>query len=381
VPSTQPVPPFSHDDIRPYFTAEGLDLLGVTAAEPIPAAEAAYARWLEEGRAGSMSYMHRHLTAKYRPEAMLPGCRSILLVGVNYYQERAAAGTAQRGSGPERASASAAAPATTDDAATAGRVARYAWGRDYHKAVGKPLSRIARALGAAFPGHRFRGFTDATPLSERLYGERAGIGFQGRNTLLIHPSLGSWFFIGEVLSTLEVAETHRPAGARGACPTHCRRCIEACPTGALAGPYDFDARLCISYLTIEHDGDIAPAIAGRMGDWVFGCDRCQEACPLNAGARPTTVADFLNPIAGSHIELAELLDLPDDDAVRRRFAGSPLLRAKRRGLVRNACIAAANIGARELLPRVRNLTGDADPVVAAAAVWASTRLSDALGGG
>lgn len=378
MPSTQPAAAFSHDDIRPYFAAEGLDLLGVTAAEPLPAAEAAYARWLEEGRAGTMSYMHRHLKAKYRPEAMLPGCRSILFVGVNYYQQRGAGATADTSSGP--AAASGAAPGDPG-AAHRGRVARYAWGRDYHKAVGKPLSRIARALAADFRDHRFRGFTDATPLSERIYGERAGIGFRGRNTLLIHASLGSWFLIGEVLTTMEVARTQRPAGARDACPTYCRRCIEACPTGALAGPYDFDARLCISYLTIEHDGVIDPAIAARMGDWVFGCDRCQEACPLNAGVRPTTVADFLAPIAGSHIELAELLDLPDDDAVRRRFAGSPVLRAKRRGLVRNACIAAANLGAQELLPRVRNLTGDADPVVAAAAVWASRRLSEALGGG
>lgn len=375
--SIRPTSPVPHARIRPFFEAEGLELLGVTAAVALPQREAEYERWLSEGRAGTMSYMHRHLRAKYRPDAMLPGCRSILFVGLNYYQDSDGSGGPRddTDTGLHHAEEAHTGPAHT------GRVARYAWGRDYHKTVGKPLSRIVRELETAFPGHHFRGFTDATPLSERAYAERAGLGFRGRNTLLIHPALGSWFFIGEVLSTLPVAETKRPADARTACPTGCRRCIEACPTGALAGPYDFDARLCISYLTIEHEERIEPDLAGRMGDWLFGCDRCQEACPLNAGARATTVADFLNPIAGSHIELAELLDLPDDDAVRRRFAGSPVLRAKRRGLVRNACIAAANIGARELLPRVRNLTGDADPVVAAAAVWASTRLSDALGGG
>ncbi len=345
------------DSIRPYFEAEGLSVLAVTAADPGPEAESAYGSWLDEGRAGEMGYMHRHREAKYRPEHMLSGCRSIILVGLNYYQAE-----------PQ------AEPAAEPRAESRGRVARYAWGRDYHKTLGKRLKRVARALAADFEGHRFRGFTDATPLSERYYGAHAGLGFQGRNTLLIHPELGSWFFIGEVLATLPVEETAPQPRMRSSCPAGCRRCIDACPTGALSGPYDFDARLCISYLTIEHAGTVEPELMERMGAWVFGCDRCQEACPLNARVAPTSEEDFLSPIAGSSIELSRLLALESDDEVRERYAGSPLLRAKRRGLVRNACIAAANAGAMELLPRIDALRGDEDPVVAQTAEWAAARL-------
>jgi epoxyqueuosine reductase len=361
VPSIRSPEDIPLDRIRPYFEAEGLDVLAVTAAGPAPDAESAYARWLDEGRAGAMIYMHRHRHAKYRPERMLSGCRSIVLVGLNYYQ---ALPSDNRKTHRE----------AEPDADPHGRIARYAWGRDYHKTLGKRLKRVARALSADFEGHHFRGFTDATPLSERYYGVRAGLGFLGRNTLLIHPELGSWFFIGEVLATLAIEETVPATHSRSSCPPGCRRCIDACPTGALSAPYDFDARLCISYLTIEHAGTIEPRLTDRMDTWVFGCDRCQEACPLNARVEPTGVGDFRRPIAGASIELSRLLALRDDDDVRSRFAGSPLLRAKRRGLVRNACIAAGNAGAVALLPRIDGLRDDEDPVVAHAADWAAARL-------
>ncbi|NBB89630.1 MAG: tRNA epoxyqueuosine(34) reductase QueG [Spirochaetes bacterium] len=361
------------DRIRPYFEAEGLDVLAVTAASPAPDAESAYARWLDEGRAGAMDYMHRHRHAKYRPERMLSGCRSIVLVGLNYYQALPSdTRKTDREAGPE-AWPHAELPAEPA-AGPHGRVARYAWGRDYHKTLGKRLKRLSKALAADFDGHRFRGFTDATPLSERYYAARAGLGFQGRNTLLIHPELGSWFFIAEVLATLPIEETALPPQSRSSCPPGCRLCIEACPTAALSGPYDFDARLCISYLTIEHADKIEPRLMERMGSWVFGCDRCQEACPLNARVQPTSVEDFRRPIAGARIELSQLLALENDDEVRSRLAGSPLLRAKRRGLVRNACIAAGNAGAAELLPQLDGLKNDQDPVVAQAADWAAARL-------
>lgn len=351
-----PESPLPIDTIRPAFAAEGLSVLAVADATPDPEAEASYERWLAEGRAGEMGYMHRHLHAKYRPERMLEGARSIILVGLGYYLERQA---------PDR---------------DRGLVSRYARGRDYHKTLGKRLKRVARRLAETYPAHSFRGFTDATPLSERHYAARAGLGFRGRNTLIIHPELGSWFFIGEILTSLALEATEPDPARRTACPTRCRRCIENCPTGALSGPYELDARLCISYLTIEYDGPIEPALAARMGTWVFGCDDCQDPCPLNAGVAETTVEDFRQPISGDEIDLALLLALKDDDEVRERFAGSPLLRAGRRKLVRNACIAAANAGARELLPRIRERVEDNDPVVAQTAAWAAARLSSTLPG-
>ena len=351
-------------------------MLAVAEATQDLEAEAEYAAWLDSGAAGEMQYLHTHSAAKYRPEKMLAGCSSILLVGLGYYQKP-----------------------PNEEGTPTGTVARYAWGRDYHKALGKPLRRIARSLEERYSGHRFRAFTDATPLSERHYGARAGLGFRGRNTLLIHETLGSWFFIGEVLSTLAVEPSEPAPSARRSCPHGCRACIAACPTGALSGPYRFDARLCISYLTIEHKGVIPRELAQKMGTQVFGCDRCQEVCPLNRGVSPTTVSGFTSHIAGPEIPLELLLALRNDDEVRARFAGSPLLRAKRRGLVRNGVIAAANLlagyGSAGAAPRprmqaapdpelgtalraklesmLRSLATDEDSVVAAQAAQALQR--------
>jgi epoxyqueuosine reductase len=385
VSSTHKPKPTPLSEFRAYFEAEGLNLLAATAAAPDPEREAEFAGWLDAGRAGEMEYLHRHRAKKFRPAEIQPGCRSILIVGLSYYQE---APLQSLGAGPSRevpsVSPSPGAAASSQNPSpnaapgggpkATGHVARYAWGRDYHKTLGKRLKRLARTLADAHPEARFRAFTDATPLSERHYAARAGLGFQGRNTLLITPELGSWFFIGEILTTLEVEETRPPANARTACPSGCRACMEACPTGAIEAPYRFDARRCISYLTIEHRGLIREELAARMGQWVFGCDRCQEVCPLNSRARPTEMEDFRRHIAGPTVDLAGLLALENDDAVRARYAGSPLLRPKRSGLVRNASIAAANAGAVHLLPRLEELSSDTDPVVAETAARSALRL-------
>ncbi|MFP4012117.1 MAG: tRNA epoxyqueuosine(34) reductase QueG [Spirochaetaceae bacterium] len=359
----------SLSEIRGYFETEELELLAVTEAAPDEAAEYGYAQWLSRGRAGSMSYMHRHREAKYRPASMLPGARSIVLVGLGHFQHRPHG----RGEGKDSGRPQGDGEKKASDSPR-GLVARYAWGRDYHKVLGKRLKRICRAMEEAFPEHRFRSFTDATPLSERHYGARAGMGIRGRNTLLIHPRLGSWFFLGEILTTLHLVPTEAQTEGLTGCPRHCTRCIDVCPTEALTGPHEIDASRCISYLTIEHKGVIDEELMSKMGAWVFGCDLCQEVCPLNAAAHPTRVTDFRNHIAGENIPLEELLNLRTDEEVRRRFAGSPLLRARRRGLVRNACIAAANAGAAELLETIEALTADADHVVSFTARWAAARL-------
>ncbi|MFP4534327.1 MAG: tRNA epoxyqueuosine(34) reductase QueG [Spirochaetaceae bacterium] len=342
--------PERQEELRELFEAEGLSLMGV--ADPVlnEAGEAEYREWLRRNFHGSMSYMERHAAAKFRPGELLSGCRSILVVGLNYYQD---------------------APDTPEGA---GRVARYAWGRDYHKVLGNRLKRIRRRLEEAYPGERFRNFTDATPLAERYYAERAGIGFQGRNTLLISSQYGSWFLIGEILSTRHFPASSPEEARHGACPSSCRKCIDVCPTGALYAPHRIDASRCISYLTIEHKGSIPEELRPRIGNWLFGCDLCQEVCPLNVRRQVTGESDFLRINAGAAVELREILSIPDEESFKERFAGSPLMRAGRIGLIRNACIVAANNGARELLPELRRLTTDKNEVIAEHAEWAVRRL-------
>ncbi|MFP4330304.1 MAG: tRNA epoxyqueuosine(34) reductase QueG [Spirochaetaceae bacterium] len=338
-------------DLKELFLQEGLGLLGVSDAAGNEEGEGEYREWLRRGFHGSMEYLEKHREAKFRPQEILPDCRSILVVGLNYYQT------------PSRAHSG------------EGRVARYAWGRDYHKVLGKRLLRIRRRLEERYPGESFRNFTDATPLAERYYAERAGIGFQGRNTLLISTQYGSWFLLGEILSTRHVPPSSPAPGRHGSCPTSCRNCIDVCPTGALYAPHRIDASLCISYLTIEHKGPIPLELRPKIGNWLFGCDLCQEVCPLNVRRQVTAVEDFRTLRAGSTVELEEILSIRTDEEFLRRFAGSPLMRPGRRGLIRNAAVVAANNREVTLLPRLRELAEDQDPLIAEHARWAVGRLS------
>lgn len=349
-------PPFP-EDLLPIFRGEGLTLLGIAAADGSPEQEARYRERLEAGATADMDYLRRHAPLKFAPSRILAGCRSVIAVGLSYHQPA-----------PDPREAWGATPPR-------GRIARYAWGRDYHKVLGDRLRRVARRLERARPGERFAPFTDATALAERHYADAAGLGFTGRNGLLISSDCGSWLVIGEILTTAALPPGGPSGDPHGSCPPSCRRCLAACPTGALTAPMQLDARRCISYLTIENRGSIPEELRPLLGDWVFGCDACQEVCPHNAGRRPTTVPDFLTPRAGPTQEIERVLALRDHEDVVAAFAGSPLVRAGRRGLVRNACVVAANARAVALLPRLRELATDSDPVVAEHAAWAVSRLT------
>jgi len=296
-----------------------------------------------------MAFLERHEAAKYQPELLLEGTRSILIAGLGYHQDRPPA------------------------PAPSGLVARYAWGRDYHKVLLGKLRRAEARLAEARPGHGWRSFTDTAPLDERWWAEQAGASFTARNTLAIHRGLGSWFLLGEILTTLEVAPTEAPGHAHGSCPSGCRRCTQACPTGALSADGRIDARRCISYLTIEHRGPIDDGLKPLLGGWIFGCDLCQEVCPFNLQAPRTAEAEFLAWKAGPHLDLAGVLAL-DEAAFTRRFGGSPVHRTGRAGLVRNACLAAAHLGRTDLLEALAALVDNPDPGVADAAAWARGRL-------
>ena len=368
-----------HELIRKVAEEVGLDLLGVTSPQGSAVAQQRFDAWIASERHGEMRYLERHAPAKTDATAVLPGCAAVIVVGLSYNRRP------RFGSHPQVLDA--VAHAGTGEAAgrsltSKGRVAMYAWGRDYHRVLRRKLRDLIRALAEAVPGERFAWSADTTPLLETHFAARAGLGFQGKHTLLIHRRLGSWFVIGEVLTTVPLCDgppaamAARPAERGGPrCGTSCNHCRDVCPTGALDDEWRIDARRCISYLTIEHQGSIPLELRPLIGDWLFGCDLCQEVCPWNVRAEPTAEKDFITDRAGPTIDLGEVLAIKDHDELAARFAGTPLMRAGRRGLVRNACVVAANVQAHHLLGALQALTADADTVVAEHARWACERLA------
>jgi len=299
----------------------GFDRVAIGPASA-PDHGAAFADWLEAGHAATMGYLERRRAERLDPQRVLLGCRSAICVALNYYQ----------GDPPADPSW---AP-----------VARYAWGRDYHEVMLPRLEALAAFVDAA-AGARSRAYVDTGPVLERDLAARAGLGWQGKNTMLLHPDLGSWFFIGVVLTTAEL-EADAPLPDR--CGS-CRACLDACPTEAFPAPYVLDARRCISYLTIEHRGEIDPGAAQGMGEWEFGCDACQTACPWNRRAPVTREPDFA---PRESYPGAAAVAAMDDAGLRARFAGTALLRAKPEGLRRNAAGALARRGRNS--PQTRRVT-------------------------
>lgn len=293
----------------------GFDRVGITSAAPI--ARVRYLQdWLSRGRAGSMSYLGRNNHIRSDPRALLEGARSVIVVAMNYHQQE---------------------PRGADDGVPRGRVARYAWGADYHTKVKKRLHELADALRAAVDEpFATRCCVDTVPLLERELAAMAGIGWIGKNTMVLHQGLGSYFFLGEMVTTLELACDEPATDHCGSCT----RCLEACPTGAFPAPYEMDASKCISYLTIEHRGEVPESFHESMGDWVFGCDICQEVCPYNGDAPVTT--EFAIRPPGPAPSLDELADWSEED-YRRVLKGSAVKRASLEMLKRNAAIARRNV--------------------------------------
>jgi epoxyqueuosine reductase len=306
--------------------------------------------WLASGFAGEMDYMRRHEGARQHPKAVLPDVRSVVVVGLNYFPAR---------------------HARDNVAAPHGRIARYAAGADYHDVMRGKLNDLLAWAQQEAPGLQGRGVVDTAPLLERDFARRAGLGWFGKNTMLINKRLGSYTFLGALLLDLELAPS-RPFEANH-CGS-CTRCLDACPTDAFTAPFQLDARRCISYLTIELRGPIPAELRPGMGDWVFGCDVCQEVCPWNHKAPQSSEASLQMGGAGPALDLVELLGLSEGE-FRRRFRGTALWRARRRGLVRNAAIALGNLGDARALPALTRALDDAEPVIREAAAWALAQLA------
>jgi epoxyqueuosine reductase len=322
--------------------AAGFPLAGCVPIAPLPRSEVLEG-WLAAGRAGDMHYLERRTASRLDPRVQFPWARSLVCVGFPYRPPPSPPGDWRR--------------------TLRGRMAAYTVGPDYHRHVQARLDRLAVTLASLFPGSRHLSYVDTGAILEREWASRAGLGWIGRNTLVLHRHAGSYFFLGELVSDLELDAVPLP---RDHCGT-CTRCIDACPTGALDGDYTMDPRRCISYLTIEHRGPIARALRPLVENWVFGCDVCQEVCPWNADARDEAAAEWLAP------SLPALVTL-DDAGFATRYAGTAVTRAGRRGLVRNAAVALGNSGNPDAVPSLVTALGDAEPLVRAHVAWALGRL-------
>jgi epoxyqueuosine reductase len=341
-------------------TDAGFDLVGVALVDDAPELEY-FPRWIAEGRGGEMKYLEARDEQGRLKRASLahaaPWARSVVVCAINY-------NTAQPYS-------------TQAPDAGQGWISRYAWGQqDYHDSVMPRLRRVEAAMRSACGSDLItRCYVDTGPVVERVVAKYAGIGWIGKNTCIINQKIGSWLFLGVILTSLDLEpdlEVGLPAPDR--CGT-CTRCIDACPTDALIAPYQLDSNKCIAYLTIEKHGAIAEEIRGGMGRHVFGCDICQDVCPWNRKAPATNAYEFqprpelVNPALDWLAEMSA-------EEFRRAFRGSPIRRAKRAGLRRNAVIAMGNSGDRKLLPLLNKLAEDEDEVVAESAVWAIGKLTD-----
>ena len=336
----------------------GFDLVGIAGAEP-SVFQAEYRAWVERGFAGEMGYLTRNMERRLDPRELLPDARSIIAVGMNYYAD------AEEG------------PGTPKNEPGKAIFARYARGDDYHDVMTARLKLLLDTLKTiAGAGVEGRVYVDAGPLLEREVAQRAGLGWFGKNTMLINTRRGSYFFLGEIVTNAELTPD---SPAVGGCGT-CRKCLDACPTSAIIAPYELDARRCLSYLTIEQKGAIPeefrPALS-EAGNRIYGCDICQEVCPFNQRrAAPTEEPAYQPRESVSNSPLIDLL-LMNEEEFREKFRKSPVKRAKRRGLRRNAATALAASDDPEA-ERVLEHTAahDPEPLLREHSAWALTRIRE-----
>lgn len=337
----------------------GFDLVGVAPAQTIPDVDA-YRNWINQNFHAEMSYLSRPDAVAKRadPGRLLPGVRSVVVVGISYFMRDL--------------------PPEMRNDPTRGLIARYAWGRDYHDVLTPRLRQLADFVQTEAGGNvSGKIYVDTGPVLERSFGVQAGLGFIGRNTMLISPAWGSYLFLGEILLDVELDYDERDR--RGTCG-RCTRCLTACPTSAFVAPYVLDSRRCISYLTIELKGFIPRELRSHMGNWIFGCDVCQEVCPwVRKFSRPTSEPVFQPDLDPDRIapKLLSLINF-DEDCFRQRFQGTPVLRARRRGLLRNVAVALGNWGDPVAVPALTQALSDPEPLVRGHAAWALGRIGAAV---
>ena len=327
----------------------GFDIVGITTADRFARDEAAALERVNDGLMDGLPwYTAERVRKANSPRKLLDGARSVVSLAMSYnYGE-----SEPKGQGPN------------------GKIARYAWGDDYHDVMKKRLREFVAALpDIAGRPVRIRIFVDDGPMNDRAAAERAGIGWFGKNTNILNPTYGSWLLLGQVITDLDLVPD---APLKKNCG-ECVRCIDDCPTGAIVAPYVIDNRKCISYLTIELRGSIPRDLRPLVGDWVFGCDICQDVCPVNWKAAPALEPAFRKRHDFDAPTLLPLLEL-DDEAFRERFRGSPIKRAKRVGLQRNVCVALGNIGDPVAVPALAKVLESDESLLREHAAWALGKI-------
>ena len=355
----------------------GFELAGIAQAAPADDFDR-MREWLNQGYAGEMGYMHRQAEARRHPDSILPEVRSVVMVGMNYKTAASGQGSVELGDrqtrrqGDKEKETANLSWSSCLPVSLSGQVARYARGEDYHQVLWRKLNQLLEWIQGEAPGCRGRGVVDTAPLLERDFARRAGLGWFGKNTMLLNKRLGSYFFLGALLLDLELMTD--PPHEASHCGT-CTACLDACPTQAFVEPGVLDSRRCISYLTIELRGPIPEELRAPVGNWLFGCDVCQEVCPWNHKAPPGMEPALQARDDLTAINLVELLTLSEEQ-LRQRFRGTALMRTKRRGLLRNAAIVLGNQSDPVALPALHRASEDPDPVVRQAAHWAIKRIQD-----
>lgn len=329
--------------------AEGFAAIGVTTPDAISDAADRLAAFVGAGRHGDMGWMAERMAWRGNPTAMWLQARSVIMLAELYTPLHD--------------------PLSVLDRRSRGAVSVYAQNRDYHDLVKKRLKRLGRWLIEQVPGTEIKVFVDTAPVMEKPLGAAAGLGWQGKHTNLVSRTLGNWFFLGAIFTTLEIAPDARGTDHCG----NCRACLDVCPTDAFPAPYQLDARRCISYLTIEHKGPVDEALRPALGNRIYGCDDCLAVCPWNKFARAATEVRYA---ARDDLDAPRLADLAklDDAAFRQKFSGSPIKRIGRNRFLRNVAYAIGNSRDPALAASAADLAADDDPVLADAARWALRQL-------
>ena len=330
----------------------GFDAVGITLANDLQRSNEHFLQWRESGYAGEMGYLLRENPINAKPRQILNEAKSVISLLVNYYTEL-----------PQ------------DPGSNYGRVATYAVGLDYHKVLRKKIKQFQERIKNEIGEHFLScGFSDSVPLLEKSFARNSGLGFFGKNTLIINKPLGPYFFICELISNLEIESSEQRVGTCG----KCTRCIDVCPTDALNASPMLDARLCISYLTIEYKGIIPLELREKMGNWIFGCDLCQVVCPYNKKIKSTSWSEFESKNGIGHwASLKDILSIKSNEEFHARFCHTPITRTKRQGLIRNAAIVAGNRLSEESLPELIWLAeNEGDPIIREHVLWALSKYPD-----